>query len=188
MCIRDSDYISFHIDQVDRRIGGLRIQGSVKSLHADGPVGGPQARRPGAVLGSDGGVGGGDAVEQRGARNLDDKPGPLVIAPLGGPDGADRNGIGRVICFDQEPVGAFLGGAVLGAADVHRILVPPGNLDGAVKGFDRQPAIWLQREAVMEILAIPFVIEVEIVKVAAGEEEQSGGRRGNHKLLAHRCP
>jgi len=104
---------------------GLGIQAAVQGLHADLRIGGVQPRRSAAILGADGAVGSENAVQVRRARDLDDETRSHVAAAVRRARHADGNRIGAVVDGDFQRVGGFLGGGVLGAADVDGLLVQP---------------------------------------------------------------
>src|ERR1035437_6706288 len=135
--------VAFHAQQIDPAVGSFRVQAALQVHYANGAVARAQTRRAGTVLGADGTVGGGDPAEDRVARDLDHESRSLIVAPQRWPHYADGNGIGAVVDTDLQVVGLVLRGAVPGAADVHVVLIPAGNLHGAVEGLDRKPSTGL---------------------------------------------
>src|ERR1019366_5268599 len=123
----------------------------------------------------------------RRARELDDETCSHVAAAVRGARHADGNRIGTVVDGDFERVGGFLGGGVLGTADVHGFLVPTGNLDGPVKGLNQKPPAGFKRIGVMKVLTIA-VDPAEILEIAGCQAEQGGRQDGKKELRAHSWP
>ena len=179
--------VAVDVDQLDGAVAGLGVQPAAQGLHADLPIGGSQPRRAAPILRADGAVGSENAVHERRARDFDDEARPHVAAAVRRPRHADGNRIGTVVDSHFERVGGLLGGAVLGAADIHVGLVPAGNLDRPVEGLDRKPAAGFQGVGVVKVLTIP-VKTTEILDIAGCQAEQGGCQDGKKELRSHSCP
>jgi glutamate synthase domain-containing protein 1 len=149
------------------------------------PVRSLQAGGTNAVIGTNRTVGGYQVIEHRAARNLDRETRAVVSMTHRGANGANGNRGRGVIDIDLQVSRLVLRAGVLGAADIHGLLVPGGHFHGAVKTLYRQPAAGIHRITKMKIFVVPFET-AKVLELAPGQQNQSRRNSRYQKLRTHK--
>src|SRR5687767_6901695 len=100
---------------------------------------------------------------------------------------ANTDCLGSMVDGYRQVIGGLLAGTVLGTADINGVLVPSGDFDRTVKGFEREASVRVERVTEMEIAAKPFKV-TDIGEIAGGEAEKSGCKSRCKIHSAHGCP